>query len=83
MCIHREASTFAFTVEGQQDKNLSLRVDANKDAIEVIMIYEGIGYAIRAGLGRLPTCLSAANRERRAERRTDAGARALGSGLAS
>jgi hypothetical protein len=27
-------------------------VDANKDAIEVIMIYEGIGYAIRAGLGR-------------------------------
>ena len=38
--------------EGQQDKHLSLRLDANRDAIEVTMIYEGIEYAIRAGLGR-------------------------------
>ena len=40
--------------EGQQDQNLSVRLDANRDAIEmnpsnVIMTYEGIEYAIRAG----------------------------------
>jgi hypothetical protein len=33
-------------------KHLSLRLGANRNAIEVTMIYEGIEYAIRAGLGR-------------------------------
>ena len=30
-----KANTFAFTIEGQQDKHLSLRLDANRDAIEM------------------------------------------------
>ena len=38
--------------ERQQDKHLSLRLDANRDAVEITMTYEGIEYAIRAGLGR-------------------------------
>ena len=38
--------------ERQQDKHLSLRLDANRDAVEITMTYEGIKYAIRAGLGR-------------------------------
>jgi hypothetical protein len=38
--------------EEQQDKHLSLRLDASRDAVEITMTYEGIEYAIRAGLGR-------------------------------
>ena len=38
--------------EEQQDKHLSLRLDASRHAVEITMTYEGIEYAIRAGLGR-------------------------------
>ena len=38
--------------EEQQDKHLSLRLDASRDAVEITMTYEGVEYAIRAGLGR-------------------------------
>jgi hypothetical protein len=38
--------------ERKQDNHVSLRLDANRDAVEITMTYKGIEYAIRAGLGR-------------------------------
>jgi hypothetical protein len=38
--------------EEHQDKHLSLRLDASRHAVEITMTYEGIEYAIQAGLGR-------------------------------